>query len=264
MYHFLISVWTIWCLSITIFVFLFFLPINLLLIFCFGDLGKDIFVRYNRHIGNILLFFYGIRKEIKGTYPFNHNKPCIYIVNHKSYLDVIIVASIIPHKIKYLGKAEVFDWPLVGLLAKYSGQIPVKREDKLSRNNGYNSMKRALEEGFSIIIFPEGGWKNNGDSKSSNPYSLKENTLLQEFRNGSFRLSLESSVPILPIVLMNAEDRFSDLSLKVTPGLINIYVGELIYPKKFDDSFLLNNFCHEIMYNQLKKYNDSLGSKEIQ
>ena len=252
MYQFFISIWTAWCLIVTLCVFIAFLPINLMLIFCFGNIGRDIFVRYNRYIGNILLFFYGIKKDIKGFYPFQHSEPCIYIVNHKSYLDVIIVASLIPHKIKYLGKAEVFDWPLFGLLAKYSGQIPVKREDKNSRNRGYELMREALNDGFSIIIFPEGGWKNNGDSNSLNPYSLKENTLLQDFRNGSFRLSLEVNVPVLPIVLMNAQDRFSDVDLKVTPGLIHIYVGKLIYPNKFDDSFALNKFCHKVMLNQLK------------
>jgi len=168
---------------------------------------------------------------------------------------VIIIASLIPHKIKYLGKAEVFNWPFFGFLAKHSGQIPVKREDKQSRNRGYELMKEALSEGFSIIIFPEGGWKNSGDSSSANPYKLEENRLLQSFRNGSFRLSLETQVPILPVVLLNAQDRFSDLHMRMVPGLIYIHVCDLIYPESFEDALHLNHTCHNLMLEELKNYN---------
>ena len=91
-----------------------------------------------------------MKKEISGFYPFKHTKPCVYIANHKSYLDVIIIASLIPHKLKYLGKAEVFNWPFFGFLAKHSGQIPVKREDKDSRQKGYELMKKAIDDGFEI------------------------------------------------------------------------------------------------------------------
>ena len=94
-----------------------------------------------------------MRKIITGTFPIKQSKPCVYIVNHKSYLDVIIIASLIPFKIKYLGKAEVFKWPLFGYLAKHSGQIAVQREDKSSRQKGYDAMKQAIADGFSIILF---------------------------------------------------------------------------------------------------------------
>ena len=61
-----------------------------------------------------------------------------------------------------------------GYLAKHSGQISVKRESKESRNRGYEEMKKSISEGYSIILFPEGGWRNKGDKKSKNPYNLKK------------------------------------------------------------------------------------------
>ena len=57
----LINLWTYWCFFITFLVFLFFLPINLILIFLFGEIGKEIFVRYNYYVAHILIFFYGMR-----------------------------------------------------------------------------------------------------------------------------------------------------------------------------------------------------------
>ena len=181
--NFLINIWTYWCFLATFLVFLVFLPVNLILIFVFGKKGKEIFVRYNHYVGNLLLFLYGMKKDVQGSLPLIYNKPCVYIANHKSYLDVIIIASLVPHKIKYLGKAEVFDWPLIGLFARYSGQIPVKREDKESRNRAYELMKESIDNGFSIILFPEGGWRHTGDEKYPNPYGLQEDTIPRNLLN---------------------------------------------------------------------------------
>ena len=250
----LLRLWTLWCLLITVSIFLILLFPNLFLIFCLGTFGKNIFVQYNYYVGNVLLFLFGMRKIITGGFPIKYTKPCIYIVNHKSYLDVIIIASLIPYRIKYLGKAEVFKWPLFGFLAQHSGQIAVQREDKESRQRGYDAMKQAIADGFSIILFPEGGWKNQGDSKSKNPYDLQESKLLQDFRNGAFRLALETQVPVVPIALINAQDRFSDLTMLVKPGDVRAHIFDPIDSKLFQDSFDLNHKCHDLIYNKLKSY----------
>ena len=54
--NFLINIWTYWCFLATFLVFLVFLPVNLILVFVFGKKGKEIFVRYNHYVGNLLLF----------------------------------------------------------------------------------------------------------------------------------------------------------------------------------------------------------------
>jgi len=249
----LITIWTYWCFFITFLVFLVCLPINLILIFCLGEIGKEIFVRYNYYVGNLLLFLYGMPKEIKGDFPFKHNKPCVYIANHKSYLDVIIIASLVSQKIKYLGKEEVFNWPLIGFLSRNSGQIPVKREDKESRNKAYETMKKSIDEGFSIILFPEGGWRHSGDEKHSNPYAFEQEQILNPFRNGAFRLAIEKSVPIIPIALMNAGERFSSKTMKVIPGKLKVFVFSAFQTNSTDDPLHVNKCCYDMIYKKLKE-----------
>ena len=250
--HVLINLWTYWCFFATFLVFLVFLPINLTLVFIVGEKGKEIFVRYNHYVGNLLLSLYGMRKDVRGAFPLVYNKPCIYIANHKSYLDVIIVAALVPHKIKYLGKAEVFDWPLVGLFAKYSGQIPVKREDKESRNRAYELMKKSIDDGFSIILFPEGGWRSSGDETFPNPYGFKQDKLLNPFRNGAFRLAVDKAIPIVPIAFLNAGKRFSSKTMKVIPGVIKIIIFDLLYTTNHDDPLELNVKCYKMIHKALK------------
>lgn len=251
---FLISIWTCWCFLITFLIYIIFLPFNLFLVFCVGQRGRDFFVRYNHYIGRYLLFLYGMPRKIRGSYPIEINQPCIYIANHKSYLDVIIIASLVPQKIKYLGKKEVFNWPLIGFFAKYSGQIPVQREDRESRNQAYQTMKDAIDDGFSIVLFPEGGWRHKEDTKHPNPYGFKNNKLLNPFRNGAFRLALEKKIPIIPIALLNAGDRFSSKTMKIIPGKLFIYIFETLYPTNTSDPLDLNKTCYTMIYQKLKEY----------
>jgi len=252
----LIKIWTYWCLFITAWVFLFLLPFNLFLIYSFGEKGRVFLMHYSRYVANILIFLFGMQKVVSGNYPMKHKDPCIYIVNHKSYLDVIIVASLISNKLKYLGKEEMFSWPLFGPFVKKSkGMIPVKRDSKESRQKSYNLMKKALQEGYSIILFPEGGWRNNNQDQFNHPYQLKQNVLLQDFRNGAFRLALDAKVPVLPIALLNAQERFTDLKMRVVPGKIKVHVFDLIDSSIYNDSFDLNHKCHNLILSQLKKYN---------
>jgi len=247
----LVFLWTSWCFFITFLVYLFFLPLNLILVFFLGQYGRDIFVRYNHYIGHILLLLYGMVKVVKGNYPISTKKPCIYIANHKSYLDVIVIASLVSQNLKYLGKAEVFNWPLIGFFAKHSGQISVQREDKESRNKAYESMKKSLDEGFSIVLFPEGGWRNTGDEKYPNPYGYKTNNILNPFRNGAFRLAIEKKAPIIPIALLNAGEKFSSKTMRIIPGKLFVYIFDVIHVKDNEDPSKLNKKCYDMIYEKL-------------
>lgn len=212
------------------------------------------FYKITPYFSTFLLFVMGIKIHLTGFNPFHNHKPTIYIANHKSYLDIFLIAAILPGKLKYLGKAEVFNWPLIGWLGKISGQIPVQRESKESRANSYNLMVESLEKGYSIILFPEGGWKNNHDKISPNPYNFEKDKTLQNFRNGAFRLAIDTKCPIVPIVLLNAQKRFSDLTMSIVPGLADIHVFSPIKPDNDTDIESLNNKCFNLTLDKLKSY----------
>ena len=74
--------------------------------------------------------------------------------------------------------------------------------------------------------------------------------MLQDFRNGAFRLAKETNVPGTPIA--NAQERFSDVTMVVKLGNIIIHVFDPIDSKLFKDSFSLNYACHDLIHNKLK------------
>ena len=78
--------------------------------------------------------------------------------------------------------------------------------------------------------------------------------MLHEFRNGAFRLAMETEVPIIPITLLNAQDRFSDIDMHVRPGVIKLHIFNPIDSLEFSDSLSLNKHCNNIMLEKLKEY----------
>ena len=249
----LIKLWTIWCFIFVPILFTIFVLFSIIILVFFGNLGKKLFYLLSPYFAQLCLLIMGVNIRKSGFNTFSNNNPVIYIANHKSYLDIFIIAAIVPGKLKYLGKEEVFNWPVFGWLAKVSGQIPVKRDSKESRSKSYDLMKAALCNGYSVILFPEGGWKNNNDSSSPNPYNLKQDKILQNFRNGAFRLSIESVFPIVPIVLLNAQNRFSDVTNKMVPGVADVHIFSPINPIDYNVE-TLNNKCYNLILDKLLKY----------
>ena len=121
--------------------------------------------------------------ELKGK-PYTEG-PAIFISNHRSYIDPM--AALQDIKALPVAKAEVAKWPLIGYAAKATGIMYVKREDKKSRSSTLAAMKKTLEMGYSVLIYPEGT-------------TTREATTLP-FKKGAFGLAVTQNVPIVPIAI---------------------------------------------------------------
>jgi 1-acyl-sn-glycerol-3-phosphate acyltransferase len=104
--------------------------------------------------------------------------PLIIAANHASNLDVpIIGAWLIPRlgrRIHWLGKKELFDWPIVGWVAANSGVHPVDRG--AADVEAFRLAQRILDEGNVLFVFPEGTRSPDG--------------VLQEARDGIALLAM--------------------------------------------------------------------------
>ena len=119
--------WTIWCLFIAGIFLLINLPILMLFAIIFGEGKNNIVDSYLRFWSKLTLFFWGIRLVIIRDEKIDANTPYIYLSNHRSYLDVFIAVAGIKKQKKFLGKAEVFHWLLIGYFARKFGHISVQR-----------------------------------------------------------------------------------------------------------------------------------------
>ena len=79
--------------------------------------------------------------------------PTLYVCNHASYMDIVVLYCVLDAS--FVAKAEVAGWPLFGLLAKLARSVFVVRRTSRSEHHR-DEMRRRLEQGDSLILFPEG------------------------------------------------------------------------------------------------------------
>jgi 1-acyl-sn-glycerol-3-phosphate acyltransferase len=146
--------------------------------------GKDMHrtLRIRRKWAHHLLPALGIQLEVSGT-PTNF--PCIFMSNHRSYLDPFILV----HDVDGLGvsKAEVSKWPIIGYGTKVTGVLFLERESSNSRQVTLTRIAQKVEEGFSVFLFPEG------------TTGVEDHTL--DFRPGGFKLAASNNIPIVPVAI---------------------------------------------------------------
>ena len=113
--------------------------------------------------------------------------PAIVAVNHASNLDPVVLASVVMPKLgrrlQWLGKKELFAWPIVGWIARNGGVHPVDRAS--ADVEAFRLAKRILDEGHLLLVFPEGTRSRDGR--------------LQDARDGTAVLALRTGAPIIPI-----------------------------------------------------------------
>ena len=131
---------------------LFLLPIQVLLIIIRSKLRFFLPIVFHKFLLKIL----GVKVEIIGD-PSNH-KPLILVGNHSSYLDIIILGSVLP--VCFVAKSEIKGWFLFGFLASLQNSIFIDRRN-LKAFDSLNKVTKNLSANFAIIIFPE-GTTNNG------------------------------------------------------------------------------------------------------
>jgi len=127
-------------------------PIQFLLILVKSNLRFFLPLIFHKFLLKIL----GIRLSIKGK-P-GERKPLILIGNHCSYLDIVILGSVLP--VCFVAKSEIKGWFLFGTLASLQNSIFIDRRN-FKALDSLKKISKNLSSNFAIIIFPE-GTTNNG------------------------------------------------------------------------------------------------------
>ena len=119
--------------------------------------------------------------------------PVILASNHVSNLDGVVLGAwlvpVIPRRIHWLGKKEMFDWPVIGWIARNGGVHPVDRGG--ADVEAFRLAQRILDEGHVLLIFPEGTRSPDGR--------------LQGARDGLAMLALRTGAPIVPIGVADSD-----------------------------------------------------------
>jgi len=177
--------------------------------------------------------------------PLSAEKHYIYCSNHTSNLDIMILCLLARGRFCFMGKDELLSNPVLKIFFK-SIDIPVNRESKIS---AYRAFKRAadnLNDGMSLIIFPEGGINEEVYPPELVP-----------FKNGPFRLAIDTQTEIVAVSISDAWKKLFDDGAKhgSRPGICDIFVHAPVSTANLvtDDAEQLKDRIFELINSRIAK-----------
>ena len=169
-------------------------------------------------VGNIwakmLLAIANTKVEIIGAENVLIGKPQIFMANHQSDFDVLIVLAHLPGQFRWIVKKELFQIPIFGRAMQSAGYIEIDREDREKAIMSIDKAAMKIREGKSVMSFPEGTRSKDGKIKP--------------FKHGMFYLAIKSGVPIVPISIIGAGEIMPKRSLHIKPGRITLVIDKPI------------------------------------
>jgi 1-acyl-sn-glycerol-3-phosphate acyltransferase len=198
-------IWRIWFYIVMAVPILIMLPF--LLISISSERGYPYFFKMARIWAKFILFAMGFYYKVQRLQKLEKGKSYMIVANHTSMTDIMLMLAIIRNPFVFVGKKELSKIPLFGFFYKRTC-ILVDRNSSKSKNEVFKRAQNRLNQGLSICIFPEGGVPDD------------ESILLDEFKDGAFRLSIEHQIPIVPIVFPDNKQRFSYTFLSGSPGIM--------------------------------------------
>lgn len=190
----LITLWRVW------FYILIALPIIVmfpfLLLFTSKEKYYPQFFFLARVWAKIILYGMGFYPKVKKLETPQKGKSYMFVANHTSMTDIMLMLSIVKNPFVFVGKKELAKFPVFGFFYKRTC-ILVDRGNVKSRQEVFQQAQRRLNQGVSICIFPEGGVPDD------------ESVLLDTFKDGAFRLAIDHQIPIVPLVFFDNKKRFS-------------------------------------------------------
>ncbi len=165
-------------------------------------------------------------------------KQFILVANHPSAFEDIGIPALFD--VYPLAKMGVKKWFLFGKISEAAGTLFVKRDDKASRHAVVDQIIASLNEGKSVVIFPEGGCKGR--------------RIFRRFNYGAFDISLRTGIPILPVFLhYEAQDTFEWRDpqtlihkfwhfMHSRNNRANYYVFDALYPEHFESKEVFSGY----------------------
>jgi 1-acyl-sn-glycerol-3-phosphate acyltransferase len=206
-------IWRVWfyvVMAIPILVMFPFLVLSIL-----TESGYPYFFKMARIWARCILLGMGFYYKIEKEQEVEPNKNYMFIANHTSMVDIMLMLASVRKPFVFVGKQELSKIPLFGFFYKRTC-ILVDRSSSKSKHAVFERAQKRINQGLSICIFPEG--------KVPDDQSL----VLDAFKSGAFRLAIDHQLTIVPIVFLDNKKRYSYTFFSGKPGLLRVKILSFI------------------------------------
>jgi putative phosphoserine phosphatase/1-acylglycerol-3-phosphate O-acyltransferase len=152
----------------------------------------------------------GVELNVEGEEHLWSHRPAVFIFNHQSGLDSLLMAQLTQRDVVGVAKKELERTPIVGTLMKAAGVVFVDRGDREKAIEAMEPAVEAMREGLSVVIAPEG--------------TRSATKKLGKFKKGAFHMAMAAGVPIVPVVLKNALDALPRDGIVIRAATVDVVV----------------------------------------
>ncbi|XBW36970.1 hypothetical protein QEN19_002550 [Hanseniaspora menglaensis] len=189
--------------------------------------------------------FVNVTVTVEGREFLDKSSPCIFISNHQSTLDILMLGETWPKWCVVTAKRSLQWVPLLGWFMTLSGALFL---DRTNRDKSVTTLNKGLKEIIdikgSVWIFPEG----------TRSYSSK--LLMLPFKKGAFWLAKDGGIPIVPVVVSNTSTISNAKTKSFNQGIIHVKVLAPMSLEHIETKEDMNTFVdtvHDLMVKELKE-----------
>lgn len=195
-------------------------------------------------------FWCGIKVSTVFETPHDRKKKYVFVFNHIAYLDIMLALTTIRQPLRILAKKGPHKIPIFGYYYRKS-TVLVDRSSTKSRGKSIDMLKHYLDNGISIMIYPEGTFNMGNDP-------------LKSFYDGAFRIAIETQTNIKPVILPDDFERMNHNGLSIEPGKCRaVYLEEVnVQGLTLNDIEHLKIKVYNQMSDALRRYQASWITSE--
>lgn len=238
--YFFWTIWRIWFALLVMIPILILFPVLLALVI--SEKTYPQFYRVARFWGKTVLLGMGFYYKIEKEQELEKGRSYMLIANHTSMTDIMLMLTVVKdNPFVFVGKKELSKIPIFGFFYKRVC-IMVDRSSSKSRFRVFELAQKRLQQGLSICIFPEGGVPDD------------ESIVLDQFKDGAFRLAIEHQIPIVPMSFIDNKKRFPFRFFSGTTGRMRVKIHPFIETKglTMDDKQVVKDKARTLILKDLK------------
>jgi 1-acyl-sn-glycerol-3-phosphate acyltransferase len=185
----------------------------------FVDKSGQLSQWFSRRWGRLIIWLSRVKVTVVGMERLGPGQQYVFAANHRSSFDIYVLIAILPGKILWVAKKELFRIPIFGPAIRRMGSVPVDRDNRQAAIRSLHLAVEAIQGGGSMIIFPEG-------TRATTPELLP-------FKKGVFVMAHRAGQPIAPVAINGARAVQPPGTIRVRPGPIQVIIAPPISPLDF-------------------------------
>jgi len=172
--------------------------------------NRDAASRFTPRALRVYFALIGCHVKVHGRENMATTEPVVYVSNHTSYFDVLVLMAALGVPYRFVAKSEVVAMPMIGKFLRKMEHFAFKREDPQARLRQARQLEEALEKGISVFVFPEG--------------TFTERDGIRPFHLGAFRAAASTGCPVVPVGLRGTRQFLRDKTFLPRPAHISVTV----------------------------------------